>query len=100
MRWRGSFQASVHDVHNYTFKILAHLFSTNAQRLYALASNPTITPLVALGTVSEFMREPIDLDCEARRFAEEVEDERAEWMLPPKLQSVRAHPKHSPKPDL
>ena len=100
MRWRGSFKAAVHNVHDDAVKILPHLISRNAQCFYPLTSNPIIACFVTLGIVSEFMRKSVDFNCEACSLAKEVENEWTERMLPSEMQPARAQLKRSPKPDL
>ena len=99
MRWRGPFEAPADDVLHDSSEVFSDLFGGNSKRLYALVANPPVAPIIALRIVTEIMCQSINLDGNGGRFAEEIENERAVRMLTSKLQSLRAHSKHSPEAD-
>ena len=100
MRWRGSLEAIIDDGRHYTFEIAPDLLGRNPNSFYTLRANPVVAAFVSVWIFARIMCQAIDLNGNRRRFAEEVEHERPEWMLPPELQALRTLPKYPPKPDL
>ena len=100
MRWRGSFEAALHDVSYDPFKIVSNVFSRDPDCLDALSTNPLIAHRVPNGIVAEIVRQAIDLYGDARGFAEEVEHKWPKGMLLAKLQAFGSQPQRSPEPDL
>jgi len=87
VRWRGSFKAAVHDVRDDTLKIFSDLFRRYPDSLYALQPNPAVAAFIAVRVAAKLVRESVDLDCNGGRPAEEVQNERSEWVLSAELQT-------------
>jgi len=85
VRWRGSFEAAVHDVNDDAFEISPDLFSWNSNCLYALFVCPSVASLVVGRIVAEVVRYSVHFNRNSGGFAEEVEHERPEWMLSPEV---------------
>jgi hypothetical protein len=93
-------KAMTDDVCDDAFKVSSLVFGANAKRLDALLASPSIAPFIVKRIVAELMREPVDLDGDARRSAEKVEHERSKGVLSSEMQSFGALTKHSPEPNL
>jgi hypothetical protein len=100
VRWRGSFNATVHNVNDHAFEIPSHVLCGNAHGLDALFTSPKIPAHVACGIISELVSQTVDLDRESGCLAEKIEHEWAKRMLPSELQPLGPQAKHPPEPDL
>ena len=100
MRWWGSFDAAADDVCDYALEIGSDVPGGNADGLDAFFPRPLIAACIPRRIVSKVVSEAIYLDRHCGGFAEEVEHERTEGVLAPKLQPFRAQAKHAPESDL
>ena len=64
-----------------------YIFSGNPDGFYALVAHHLVAVMVAQARSFEVVRHPIDFNHHSSRLAVEVENERPEWMLSPKLKS-------------
>jgi hypothetical protein len=100
VRWRGPFETAIYDVSHDAFEVVPNVISRNPQCLDSSLAHPSVTLFIAPRIVSKVVCHSIHFNREASSLAEEIEDERAEGMLPSELKSIWAQPQHSPEPDL
>jgi len=74
--------------HDDAFQIVPHIGGGNSDRADSLLRHPFVAALVTLGIVAKLMREPVNLDRQARFMTEEVEDIRLKGVLSAKLESL------------
>jgi hypothetical protein len=100
VRWRGSFEASVHDVSDDAFQIGSDILGRHPDSFDSLLPEPTISPLIPAWRIAKLVDNSTDIGCDSGRLAEEVQHKGTKRMLSPKLQSVRAQSKKPPGPNL
>jgi len=100
VRWRGSFDAPIHDVSDNSVEIVPDLVGCDSKSFNSALLNAPVPSLVMLDRRREVVSEPIDFNCERRGLAVEIEDERAKRMLSAEVQPFGSQAQDSPEPDL
>ena len=97
MRWRGSFEAAVHDLGYHALQIGPDVVGGNTQRLNPMLPRPRVAAGVSFGSVAATVRETVDLDGKTCRPAEEVQNIGAAGMLAAELQPIGSKSEMAPE---